>query len=360
MLLNTIDGVIAADKKGKIIIFNDAAAAIYGYEKDEALTSVDIRDLYPDEGAKEVMRKLRSDEYGGQGKLKAYEVEILGRNGERIPIRLNAAIVYENGKEEATIGFFHDLREEMAIKQDLERTQIQLLQAEKMASLGKLSAGVAHQINNPLGGIVLFTKLVLEEFEIPEEAHKDLLRVLNDAERCRSIVKELLEFSRQTNREIRHHNINSALERTLLLLENQALFQNIEILKELSDSLPQIPGDIQQLNHVLMNTILNAAEAMEGRGILQIKTYKNPDAGHINIEISDNGPGIPEEVLPHIFDPFFTTKEAGRGTGLGLSLAYGIIEDHKGVIKAQSELGKGSRITIELPLTMGKSEIRED
>ena len=138
--------------------------------------------------------------------------------------------------------------------------------------------------------------------------------------------------------------------RTLFLLENQTLFQNITIEKDLAEDFPMLVGDIQQLNHLFMNIILNAAQAMEGSGTLTLKTFLLPDGEKIVIEISDNGPGIPEEHLPHIFDPFFTTKEEGKGTGLGLSLVYNIVENHGGRITTQSTVGKGTTFTIELPL----------
>jgi two-component system NtrC family sensor kinase len=351
LILSALDGVIAADKTGKILIFNDAAAEISGYSVDEALNRLDIRDIYPGEDARQVMEKLRSEDHGGSGKLKSYQVNLLGKNGDTIPISLNAAIIYEDRHEVATIGFFRDLRETLRMKEALEKTQIQLLQSEKMASLGKLAAGVAHQLNNPLGGITLFTKLVMEEYEIEDKAREDLQRILKDAERCRDTVKELLEFARQTRQEMRPHDVNQALSRTLFLLENQAIFQNIEIEKDLAPALPPVPADIQQLNHMFMNIILNAVEAMEGRGSLRLRTALSRERNQVIIEISDTGPGIPEDVVPRIFEPFFTTKEEGKGTGLGLSLVYGIVEDHGGHITAESKVGEGTTFIIELPLT---------
>ncbi|HHP7233298.1 MAG TPA: nitrogen regulation protein NR(II) [Desulfobacterales bacterium] len=350
LILSAVDGVIAADLRGKILIFNETAAEIFGYSVEEALESLNIRNIYPERLELEVMRRLRSDEYGGRGKLRSYQVEVLHKNGDRIPINLNAAIVYEGNREAATIGFFHDLREIHQMKAELEKTQMQLLQSEKMASLGKLAAGVAHQLNNPLGGITLFTKLVLEDYELEEGVREDLGRVLRDAERCKDTVKELLEFTRQTRHLMQPHDINRAIERTLFLLENQSLFQNIEIVKELDASLPPVNSDIQQLNHMFMNIILNAAEAMEGDGRLVFKTGMVANEAWVRIEISDSGPGIPADILPQIFDPFFTTKDEGKGTGLGLSLVYGIVENHGGRIKCESPGGRGTTFIIELPL----------
>jgi PAS domain S-box-containing protein len=349
LILSSVDGVIAADMNGKILIFNDAAAEISGYKVEEALNNLNIRDVYPGDGAKEIMKKLRSDDHGGKGKLKSYVVDVLGKNGDNIPISLNAAIVYEEEQEVATIGFFHDMRETLRMKKELEKAQIQILQSEKMASLGKLAAGVAHQLNNPLSSITLFTQLVLEEYKLEEGARNDLTRIYKEAQRCRDTVKELLEFARQTRQEMRPHDINSAILRTMFLLENQTLFHNIEIEKNLSPSLPEVYGDIQQLNHIFMNVILNAADAMEGTGKLSLKSYKSPQSDTVIIEISDTGPGISQNILPHIFEPFFTTKEEGKGTGLGLSLVYSMIDSHKGRIYAKSWPGKGTTFVIELP-----------
>lgn len=350
LILSAVDGVIAADKKGKILIFNTMAAELFGHSVEDALESLDIRNIYPDDQAYEVMQMLRSDQYGGPGKLCSYEVDILHKSGERIPINLNASIVYEDDREVATIGFFHDLREIQRMKAELEKTQLQLLQSEKMASLGKLAAGVAHQLNNPLAGITLYTRLVLEDFPLEEGARKDLLRVLEDAERCRDTVKELLEFTRQTRHLMRPQDINRAVSRTLFLLESQTLFQNIIIEKDLDPALPPVYSDIQQLNHLFMNIILNAAQAMGGKGELNVKTIFLPETERVRIEIVDTGPGIPEHVLPHIFDPFFTTKQEGEGTGLGLSLVYGIVEAHGGQIKARNVPDGGAVFIIELPI----------
>jgi two-component system NtrC family sensor kinase len=350
LISSAVDGIISSDTKGKILIFNEAAEKVFGYTVDEALNHLNVRDIYPDNNAYEVMRNLRSDDYDGKGKLKSYKVDIISKYGEIIPIMLNASIIYENGKEIATIGFFHDLREELRMKEELEKTQLQLLQAEKMSSLGKLAAGVAHQLNNPLGGITLFAKLILEEYDLEEGAKEDLHRILRDAKRCRDTVKELLEFTRQTRHLMRPHDINKALTRTLFLLESQTLFHNINIVKDLDASLPLVLVDIQQLYHLFMNIILNAAQAMEGRGILTVKSLLLKSEEQVRIEISDTGPGISEENLPHIFEPFFTTKEEGKGTGLGLSLAYRIVQNHGGHLHAESRREKGTTFSIILPI----------
>jgi len=355
LIHSAVDGVIAADRRGKILIFNDAAADITGWSEAEALHFLHISQIYPPGGARRVMQELRGEGHGGRGKLRSFHVNVLARTGEEIPISLNAAIMYDGEIEAGTIGIFHDVREMLKIETQLKKTQNQLLQAEKMASLGKLAAGVAHQLNNPLGGITLFAKLILEEHELADEVRDDLNRILKDAKRCRDTVRELLEFARQTRRFMKPEDINQAIARTLFLLENQTLFHNIRIEKNLAPDLPLVTADVQQLNHLFMNIILNAAQAMEESGRLTITTALSA-VGGIRIEVADTGPGIAEEVLPHIFEPFYTTKEQGKGTGLGLSMAYAIVENHRGKIFAESKAGKGTTFVIELPIGAAENE----
>jgi signal transduction histidine kinase len=159
---------------------------------------------------------------------------------------------------------------------------------------------------------------------------------------------------------MRPHDINQAISRTLFLLENQAIFQNIKIERDLAPSLPLVPADIQQLNHMFMNIILNAVEAMEGKGTLLLRTYLTPSKDRVAIEISDTGPGIREDILSQIFEPFFTTKDAGKGTGLGLSLVYGIVENHGGSIMARNKPAEGATFIVELPLTRQDNGGNED
>ncbi|MEJ2157124.1 MAG: ATP-binding protein [Desulfobacteraceae bacterium] len=350
LIQSALDGVISADRTGKIIMFNDAAAQITGFSTKEAMAQLHISQLYPEGVAYDVMGRLRSDKYGGKGKLKSFHVDVVTRRGDLIPISLDAAIVYEKGREVASIGIFHDLREELRMKAELEKAQVQLLQAEKMSSLGKLAAGVAHQLNNPIGGITLFASLLLEEYDMEDGAKEDIRRILKEAERCRDTVKELLEFARQTDYFVRPHDINKIIRRTLFLLENQPLFHNIETRDRLADDLPLIYVDAQQMNHLFMNIILNAAQAMQGKGQLFLTSAWVREDDCIRIEIEDTGPGIPDTILPMIFDPFFTTKEEGEGTGLGLSIVYGIVNTHKGNVKAVNRAGQGTAFIIELPL----------
>ncbi|MDY7032778.1 MAG: PAS domain S-box protein [Thermodesulfobacteriota bacterium] len=350
LIESSVDGIITADIKGNILIFNEGAEKLLGYKAEDVIGKLHITKIYPPGVAREIMRKLRSTEFGGTGKLETIQSFLVGEDGEHIPINISAAIVYEEGKEVASIGIFTDLREKLRMERNLQDAQIQLLQSEKMSSLGKLAAGVAHEINNPLGGILIYSNLLMEEMEEGDPKREDLGRISEEATRCKEIVKSLLEFARQTGPKMEPIDINRAIDEGLFFLENQATFHNIHIKKHLDHAIPLIQGNSSQLKQVFMNMMVNAAEAMEGRGTLTVKTALLSKNGSVMIEFSDNGKGIPPEHVSKIFDPFFTTKEVGKGTGLGLSLSYGVIEQHKGKIDVKSKVGKGTSFTIELPV----------
>jgi two-component system NtrC family sensor kinase len=238
----------------------------------------------------------------------------------------------------------------------LEKAQYQLIRSEKLASLGKLAAVVAHEINNPLAGILTYIKLLLkitgkEPFPVSRtEEMKNYLSVMDtEMNRVTNIVKDLLTFARRSKPRIEKVNINSIVEQSLSLLENKIKLQNVNLQTQLDETLPLVPCDFSQIQQVFMNLIINGTEAMSNGGELNIKTYHTPDNEFVEIEVTDSGTGIPEEHLSKIFDPFFSTKEAGKGVGLGLSIVYGIVNEHKGSIDVKSAKGKGTTFNIKLP-----------
>lgn len=226
----------------------------------------------------------------------------------------------------------------------------QIMKSERLATLGQLSAGVAHEINNPLGAILMYTHLALEDLDDKETMRRNLERAIAETSRCKDVVKGLFDFAHQTEPKVEQADINETVERTLAVVANQALFKDVKITKKLCPSLPKVLMDVGQIQQVFTNIVLNAADAMEGTGELTVTTSKVSDDKDIQIEFTDTGCGIEQENLEKIFEPFFTTKEVGRGTGLGLAVSYGIVTRHKGTIEVKSELGKGTAFIIKLPV----------
>lgn len=232
---------------------------------------------------------------------------------------------------------------------ELERIQSQLIRSEKLASLGELVAGIAHEINNPLTGILVFSSLISNDTRLDPALKSDLDTIIQETERCATIVKGLLDFSRESVPQKTWTSLNEILDASLALVKNQAQFQTITIVLDYSPDIPAILADPHQLEQVFINILLNASHAMEAGGTLKIATKLCGEHGGVVVRIADTGCGIPEENLPKIFDPFFTTKDAS-GTGLGLSVSYGIINSHAGTIEVESTVDVGTTFTIHLPL----------
>jgi len=348
---SSVDGIIASDMSGNLIIFNQSAQALLGYD-DEEKFKLHVTGLYHKGMAKTILRRMRSEDYGGVGKLRHQELIVKHKHGLDIPVNFSGGIIYDNDQEIATFGIFTDLRAMLQIEEDLEQTHNMLMQSEKMAGLGRLAAGVAHEINNPMSGIMLYSNLIKEDLGDDHPATEDLQTIITEAERCKVIVADLLEFSHQTSYEMSLIDLNEVVRKTLTVVQNQPLFQNVEITLHLEDALAPTYGNSIRLNQVVLNIIVNAAQAMEGRGKLSITSRMRANHDINEIIINDNGPGIIEEHLDQIFEPFFTTKITGEGTGLGLSVSYAIIKEHKGSIRASSTEGEGTTFTLRFPAVL--------
>jgi two-component system NtrC family sensor kinase len=236
----------------------------------------------------------------------------------------------------------------------LKEAQAQLVQSEKMSSLGKLAASIAHEINNPLAGILTYAKLLIrmhEEDEVSGEVRASCLRnlklVQRETERCSAIVRNLLDFARQRPLSLKEVDLNQAVEESLLLLANQIAIQGVVLEKDLRP-VPKVRADYGQLRQAFVNIALNACEAMSKGGTLKVASLPHPGEKMIDVVFTDTGPGIPPDHLSKILDPFFTTKE--KGTGLGLSVVYGIVERHGGKLDIRSQVGQGTTVTIRLPM----------
>jgi len=225
-----------------------------------------------------------------------------------------------------------------------------IMASERLALIGQLSANVAHELNNPLTGIVTYSHLILEDIDHDDPKKKSLEKIVGQAIRCRDIIRGLLDFSRQRKPDKALSNINTVMEQCLSFVENQALFFNINITKNFQEDLPMMVLDASQIERVIMNMIINAAEAMDGDGDLILTTRSIQNNTNVELEFLDNGPGISKKNIEKIFDPFFTTKDVGHGTGLGLAISFGVVKAHNGTISVESEPGKGTKFTVRLPV----------
>jgi two-component system NtrC family sensor kinase len=356
MIQSTVDGIVVVDIKGNVLIFNKGMEKLTGYAANEIVDWGHLSSFYDIDVAKENMKKMRSDKYGPIGKLNPTSMTITCKNGEQIPATLSASIMTIGGEEIGSVGVFTDMREILKMRKDLEEAHLQLVQSDKIASVGRMAAGVAHEINNPLGSILLFTRLVLNKCPADSVMRDNLERIEREVKRCQNIVKGLLEFARQREPKTETVDLNDLLEKTIGLVENQSMFHDIKVVKHYQIDLPTAVVDPSQVQQVFINLIMNAVDAMEGRGTLTLSTEFSEDSDAVVICFTDTGCGIEQETVDRVFEPFFTTKGVGHGTGLGLSISHGIIKKHGGDINVSSRPGEGSRFVVVLPEDKGDTE----
>ncbi|MFQ5975669.1 MAG: ATP-binding protein [Candidatus Hydrothermarchaeales archaeon] len=275
-------------------------------------------------------------------KMTQKDAERLKRFGDQAGLAIEKAKLYEELKE------YSEHLEQMVEERtkELREKERQLLQSEKLAAIGKLAAGVAHEINNPLGNISLYTQMLLKKGGDEKEI-ESLMVIEEQVETAARIVRNLLEFSRQTVPKTLPLDINKEVLKSIKILDHTAYMSNIKIEEDFNPDLSKVIGDSGQLQQVFLNILTNAIQVTPKGGKVVVSTREAADS--VAVEITDEGQGISEEIIEKIFDPFFTTKEVSGGTGLGLSVSLGIIERHGGKIKVKSTLGKGSKFIIELP-----------
>ena len=264
---------------------------------------------------------------------------------------LTALLIDRVEKEEKAHAELNIAHQELSTYvQQLKESQEQLIQVEKLTSLGQLAASIAHEINNPLAGVLVYTHLLSKKVTgdafKKEEALGYLSKMESEVGRCSRIIRNLLDFARQTEPMLRLLDINQVIEQVLAMVGHQAQLQNVEVVKEFSPSLPKVMADFDQLQQIFTNLTLNAIQAMPDGGRLTIRSLAVDD--EVRIDVQDTGYGISKENIGKLFTPFFTTKTKGKGVGLGLAVAHGIIERHKGRIKVESEVGKGTTFSVYL------------
>jgi len=332
----------------KIIDSNERIQKILGYSKTE-FSQIKLETLFSKNFRRKSIKQVEKIISGKE--VIIFETELNKKDAKKIPVEISVSMV--------EIGNFKYIQ--LIIQDISERKNIRdkLVQTEKLASIGTLVAGVAHELNNPLAVILGNSELLLRDSEIKTNHREKINRIKSNTERCANIVESLLGFARRKEPERKRIKINQLIDKTIEMREYQLGVNNILVKKNYQEEIPEIYGDSGQLQQVFLNLINNAFESMveaNRKGILQIKTYVKDKS--ICIEFIDNGPGVSKEIRSKIFDPFFTTKEIGRGTGLGLSVCYGIINEHKGEIHLDAYKRKGAKFIIKLPLNIeveGKS-----
>ncbi len=343
------NAIMAADMKGNILLWNKAAEETLGYKSEDTIGRMNITSVYPEGVAKEIMKMMRSPEYGGIGKLRSYPMVYVRRDDRIVEGNLSAAIIYDaRGKEVASVGIFVDLEERLEMERKLRQTQEQLLQSEKLAAMGRLTSQIAHELNNPLYGIMNTLELVKTEIPPENKRRKILEMALSETVRLSEMLRKMLSFSKPDEEEKQPTNINTILDEILLLHEKQLREHSIRIFPSLAKDLGMVKASKNQLRQVFLNIISNARDAMPEGGTLSVTTRVEGD--NVHVEISDTGMGIRKENLNKIFDSFFTTKDSIKDVGLGLSVCYGFIKEHGGDIKVESEWGSGATFTIILPM----------
>jgi two-component system NtrC family sensor kinase len=350
LIQSIVDGIVVVDTKGNVLIFNEGMEQLTGYSAAEIMNKGHLGNFYDIQVAKENMKKMRSDQFGPYGKLNPTSMTIKSKSGEEIPVTLSASLITIDGKEVGSVGVFTDMREILKIRKELEDANIQLIQSQKIASIGRMAAGVAHEINNPLSGILIYTELLKETLKDRPECLKDLDEIIDQTLRCKRIASELLEFSRMSAGKISSFSLDDLISKCLALLVNKASFQNIVVTTAIDMHMPNLSGDMSQLQQVFTNLFMNASDAMAGKGKLHISAKFDPGRSVFVIQVADTGPGIPQECRDKIFDIFFTTKPAGKGTGLGLSVSQNILKIHGGHIAFECPAEGGTVFTVELPL----------
>jgi len=343
------NAITATDMKGNILIWNQAAEETLGYRASDVIGKMNIRKIYPEGVARKVMQMLRSDKSGEVGRLNSYPMVYVRRDGEVVEGNLSAAIIYDaNGNEIASVGSFVDLRDRLKVERALRDTQEQLLQSEKLAAMGRLTSQIAHELNNPLYGIMNTLELLKTEIPADNKRRKILEMALSETVRLSDLLRKMLSFSKPDQEERHPVDINSVLDEILLLHEKQLRENDINMVVTFAEGLGLVKASKNQLRQVFLNMVANARDAMPGGGTLSVAT--SGDTAKVYVEIADTGTGIRKEHLDKIFDSFFTTKGEVKGVGLGLSVCYGFIEDHGGDIEVKSQVGEGTTFTISLPV----------
>jgi len=350
---NASDGIVFTGMKGDILYFNNSACRIFGYSSAE-MRKMNISTF----SATSADRKILEE---SMGEKREFFGEIMGlrKNRETFPAILSVSIVNDDkGDPISRMGVFRDTTERKQAEEREKQLQQELNLANRLATVGEMAAGIAHEINNPLTGVVGFSDLLLKK-DLPEDIRKDVDIIHEGARRIADITQRMLSFARQHKPERTSVNINEIIEATLAMRAYEMESSNIKVTTELATDIPLTFADAGQLQQVFLNIILNAEMEMNlvyGKGNLLVKTERIDNT--IKVSFEDDGSGIPKKNIDRLFDPFFTTRDPDKGTGLGLSICYTIVTQHGGKIYARSRLGKGATFFVELPIVTKEEQLK--
>ena len=332
-------------REGKFILTNPQFQKITGFGADELQGSASLDIVFADD--RDRVRQLAVEMLKGQHPA-AYEFRYVTSSGEiRWALESVASVLYK--RERGLLGSFMDINEK-------KKLDSQMLIAGKLASIGELAAGIAHEINNPLTIVTGYAQLLLESKDVPKDMAKDLQKIYDESQRVVKIIQNLMRFARRNNPGKDSVDVNEVIGRALELQHYDLVKSNITLTTHLATDLPPLMADFNQLQQVFLSIMTNAQQALsEIKGKRKITLSTSAQKGFIRISIADNGPGIAAGDMTMIFDPFFTTKEVGGGSGLGLSVCHGIVSEHDGKIYVESTPGKGAAFIVELPLPDGNA-----
>jgi two-component system NtrC family sensor kinase len=329
-------GVLTADLEDHIESWNPQLEELLGIPRTEAIGRR-VADVLPAHLAAEIAARTESEHVSG-----IYKFHLNTRAGRHIAVNVSVAPLL--GKTGARLGrliLIDDITQRVTLEE-------QLVQNEKLTSLGLLAAGVAHEVNTPLAVISNYIQMLAKQIPSDDPRQKTIERIVKQTFRASEIVNNLLNFSRMGAAELSELDLNSVLEETLALIQHPLTASHVTVVKAYQEQLPRVLGSTNRLQQVFLNLLINARDAMPAGGMLEVRTSAHN--GSVEVEVTDNGAGIPPEHLHKIFDPFFTTKGSGHGTGLGLSVSYGIIKEHAGKVDVRSAPGKGTSFRLEFPV----------
>ena len=335
------DMILVANKNGLIVDLNPVGRDILGCQNaDVSLNGRSFQEFFANQAHwNQILHTIEA-----RGSISNFEADLKHKDGMTIRSLISGSLVKGPLDEEDTI---HFLVKDIGQKRLMEK---QMAQAEKLASIGQLSAGIAHEINNPLGIILGYSQLLLKNEGNEKERQDDLRTIVKHARNCKLIVEDLLNFAREPEPKKSFIDIHGVIDEVLNFMQHHSDLEKTQIIREFDPSVPPIELDEKQIKQVFTNLIMNAQHAVGNNGTIKVTTKFNPADSELLINVIDTGCGIEKKNLSRIFDPFFTTKPTGKGTGLGLSVSYGVVKNHGGDILVESEPGRGSTFTVVLPV----------